>query len=94
LINDSNVCFFILFRTLKRSRSVKNLVKLIYINDPIKDKFPLIFIHYQKTIFIPDFNIYTLLKIIHSNIDIDIIKDYVRLYIYILLSNFLFLLRL
>jgi hypothetical protein len=37
------------------------------------------FIHYQKSIFIPDFNICTLLKMINSNIDTDIIQDYVRI---------------
>lgn len=95
MINDFNV-FDILFRTLKRTRSsipVKTLVKLIYINpqlnDPVKDKLPLIFIHYQKIIFIPDFNICTLLKMIHSNIDINTIKDYVRLNIFIRLIIFI-----
>ncbi len=50
-------------------------------NDLIKEKLSIIFIHYQKTILIPDFNICTLLKLINSNIDIDIIEDYVRRYI-------------
>ncbi|CAF4331629.1 unnamed protein product [Rotaria sp. Silwood2] len=61
------------------SSSISNepLVKLIHIQaNNINQKLPIIFIHYQKTILIPDFNICTLLKIINSNIDIDIIQDY------------------
>ena len=72
-----------MFRSLKRSRPSKTLVKLIHIhpeqNDRIKGKLSLIFIHYQKTIFIPDFNICTLLKSITMNIDTDMIQDYVRI---------------
>jgi len=80
-----------LFRALKRSLTKsrpsipsKFLVKLISIetqlNDIIKEKLPIIFIHYQKTILIPDFNICTLLKMINPNINPDIIEDYVRPY--------------
>ncbi|CAF1087756.1 unnamed protein product [Rotaria sordida] len=55
----------------------KPLVKLIHIQiNNINQKLPIIFIYYQKSILIPDFNICTLLKIINSNIDIDIIQDY------------------
>ncbi|CAF3420910.1 unnamed protein product [Rotaria sp. Silwood1] len=61
----------------------KPLVKLIHISTNnsnqklnIEHKLSIIFIYYQKTIFIPDFNICTLLKLINSNIDIDIVQDY------------------
>jgi len=85
-------------RSLAKSRPsipTKSLVKLIHINpelnDIINEKLSIIFIHYQKAIFIPDFNICTLLKMINSNIDIDIIQDYVRIYIFnIYIQNVIF----
>ncbi|CAF1489545.1 unnamed protein product [Adineta steineri] len=61
------------------SISIKPLVKLIHTNTQINNipqKLPLIFIHYEKSILIPDFNICSLLKMINSNIDTDIIEDY------------------
>jgi hypothetical protein len=44
-----------------------------------QEKLSLIFIYYEKTILIPDFNICTLLKMINPNIDVNIIEDYVRI---------------
>ncbi|CAF1417535.1 unnamed protein product [Rotaria magnacalcarata] len=37
---------------------------------------PIVFVRYQKTILVPDFNIYTLLKMIDANIDIHTIERY------------------
>lgn len=64
--------YYRLGETLKRSLSQKFLVKLIH----IEQKYPLIFIHYNQQIYIPDFNIYTLLQIVNSTIDIQTIEDY------------------
>ena len=71
---------------MKRSRlasSRKPLVKLVQIDTQLtnltKNQLPLIFIHHEEVIFIPDFNIHTLLQIINSNIHMDIIEDYVIL---------------
>jgi len=50
------------------------LVKLIH----IEQKYPLIFIQHNEQIYIPDFNICTLLQNINSNINIQTIEDYVR----------------
>ncbi|UJR33189.1 hypothetical protein I4U23_020644 [Adineta vaga] len=56
------------------------VVKLIHIhremNNNQQQKIPLFFIHYEQHILLPDFNICSLLKLIHSNIDIDTIKHY------------------
>lgn len=77
----------------------KIYVKMIYINidntqDYNNQQIPMIFVLYQKTILVPDFNIVAMLKLINSNIDIHTIENYVRqcsfdLYI---LSNDIFVL--
>jgi hypothetical protein len=57
---------------------------------------PIIFVHYQKTILIPDFNIVNLLQLINPNFDIHTIEDYVRkrfLLIYSIHMIFLFYLK-
>ncbi|CAF1052400.1 unnamed protein product [Adineta ricciae] len=54
-------------------------VKLIHIHaviNSLQQKIPLVFIHYEKCIHLPDFNICSLLKLIHSNIDTDTIERY------------------
>ena len=47
---------------------------------------PIIFVRYQKTILIPDFNICALLKMINPNIDIHTVAHYVRIFSFNLLA--------
>lgn len=52
-------------------------VKVQHIN--IDQEFlSIIFVHYKKSILIPDFNIMTLLKLINSNLNLQTIEQYVR----------------
>jgi hypothetical protein len=53
-----------------------------------QQKLSVIFIYYQKSILIPDFNICTLLKTINPNINIDTIEDYVRIHIFFIQKYF------
>jgi hypothetical protein len=55
---------------------------------------PIIFVLYQKTILIPDFNIVTMLKLINSNINVHTIEHYVRQFLLIYSSKKYFILRL
>ena len=79
------------------STSARSYVKVLYVNIETNtfnrgeynnqqkqpQILPIIFVRYQKTILIPDFNICTLLKIVNSNINIHTIENYVRLFLYI-----------
>ena len=58
----------------------KFLVKLIHINGTAKgfQRLPLVFVHHDRTILMPDFNICTLLNTINAHVDIHSIEDYVR----------------
>ncbi|CAF0999056.1 unnamed protein product [Rotaria sordida] len=69
------------------SSSPRLYVKLIHVNIETntinREKYnnsqqliPIVFVHYQKTILIPDFNIYTLLNMIDSTIDIHTIERF------------------
>lgn len=48
-----------------------------------QQRLPIIFVRYQKTILMPDFNICTLLKIINPNMNLQTIENYVRIYLFI-----------
>ena len=68
--------------------TIKCLVKLTHLplssDDPISPQenqlkyLSVVFVYYERRILIPDFNIYTLLRMIQANIDQDIVEDYVR----------------
>ena len=68
------------------SNSPRSYVKLMHVdiqtnsNHNQQQLIPIIFVRYQKTILIPDFNICALLKMINSNIDIHTIGHYVRIF--------------
>jgi hypothetical protein len=71
-------------------------VKLVHVNietdkEECKNQqqlFPIIFVRYQKTILIPDFNICSLLKMINPSINIHAIEHYVRIYLFIKAISF------
>ena len=60
--------------------SPKSLVKLIHINGTSTGfrRLPLVFVHHDRTILMPAFNICTLLNTINAHVDIHSIEDYVR----------------
>jgi hypothetical protein len=68
----------------------RSFVKLIHLHIDEQQILPIVFVRYQKSILIPDFNICTLLKTIDLNINNTTIEQYVRILISASISKLIF----